>query len=145
MYITAFFTDRDIPATGLTPTIRVRRVSDGQLMVTDESMDEIGDGWYRYDFVGYDAKINYVIRCDGGPTLSDADRYMGSGSNDAWGQMFEGGITSRETMELLRKIETNKAVVTPDDTHTTIYDDDGITPLKEFQIQGDCRIRIPVP
>ena len=144
MYITSFITDRDVPALGLTPTIRVRQVSDGQLVVTDMPMTEVGDGWYRYDFIGYDSKVNYVIRVDGGPTLADADRYMGSGNNDAWGQMFEGGLTSRETMELVRKFETNKAVVTPNDDYTTIYDDDGVTPLKEFTITGDCRIRTPV-
>ena len=144
MYITAFFTNQDIPEEGLTPTIRVRRVSDGLLVVTDDDMDEIGDGWYRYDFVAYNSKINYVIRCDGGDTLPNSDRYMGSGSNDDWGQMFDGNITARETMELLRKIETNRAVITPDDTYTTIFDDDGVTPLQSFEISGECRVRTPV-
>ena len=144
MYITSFFTDKNIPSTGLIPTIRVRKVSDGQLVVTDENMVEIGDGWYRYDFVAYDSKINYVIRCDGGASLLDSDRYIGAGSNDAWGQMFAGGITSRETMELLRKIETNRAVITPDDSYTTIFDDDGVTPLKSFEITDDCRVRTPI-
>jgi len=73
--ITAFFTDEGAPATGLTPTIRIRRLDTGALVVTDASMTETGDGFYKYDFTTYDNNLEYAIRCDGGSGLADNERY----------------------------------------------------------------------
>jgi len=75
MYITAFFTDEGTPQTGLSPTIRIRRITDDVLVVTDAVMNEMADGWYKYDFTGYDEEIEYAIRCDGGSALGGSDRY----------------------------------------------------------------------
>ena len=47
MYVTAYFTDGGTPATGLTPTIRIRDLSDNSLVITDASMTEVGDGHYK--------------------------------------------------------------------------------------------------
>jgi len=80
MYITAFFTNKGVPATGLTATIRIRDVSDNSLIITDDSMIEVGDGWYKYDFTTYDATKDYAIRCDGGSTLEGNDRYTYGGN-----------------------------------------------------------------
>jgi len=81
MYVTAYFTDGGIPATGLTPTIRIRDLSDNSLVITDASMTEVGDGHYKYNFAGYDKTKEYTIRCDGGATLGGYDRYT-YGIND---------------------------------------------------------------
>lgn len=80
MNIVSFFTNDGVPETGLSPTIRIRNASTGALVVTDEAMTEVGDGFYRYDFTGYDAQIDYTIRSDGGVSLADAERYV-YGSN----------------------------------------------------------------
>ena len=82
MYITAFFTNNGIPATGLSPTIRIREVVLGNLVVTDASMTEVGDGWYQYNFTSYDKDIDYVIRCDGGVLLSASERYTYAGNEN---------------------------------------------------------------
>ena len=81
MYVVAFFTDEGTPKTGLTPTIRIRDLSTDSLVITDASMSESGDGFYKYNFTSYDSYKDYSIRCDGGSSLSDTDRYT-FGVND---------------------------------------------------------------
>ena len=51
-------------------------MSDGSLVITDETMSEIGDGFYKFNFGGYHRDRDYSIRADGGATLDDVDRYM---------------------------------------------------------------------
>ena len=80
MNILSYFTNSGVPETGLSPTIRIRNVSTGALVITDAAMAEVGDGFYRYDFTGYDATVDYSIRSDGGVSLADAERYAYAGN-----------------------------------------------------------------
>lgn len=80
--ITAPFTNSGSPALGLSPTIRIRDVSDGSLVITDEAMTEVGDGNYSYTFTSYDPNENYAIRCDGGGSLPNAERYTFGGNEN---------------------------------------------------------------
>lgn len=87
--ISAFFTDAGTPKTGLSATIRIRKLSDNSLVVTDAAMTEVGDGFYSYDFTTYDIEEEYTIRCDGSATLTNnLDRYTYAGnesySEDIW-------------------------------------------------------------
>ena len=82
MDILAFFTNQGIPATGLSPIIRIRDVSDGSLLVTDAAMTEVGDGHYKYNFVAYDAESEYAIRCDGGVVLPSSERFTYAGNEN---------------------------------------------------------------
>ena len=82
MKILAFFTSSGTPVTGLTPTIRIRDLSDNSLVITDASMSEVGDGHYQYNFTAYDKDTDYAIRCDGGITLNESDRYTYAGNEN---------------------------------------------------------------
>jgi len=62
--------------------IRIRKVSDNSLVVTNETMDEIGDGYYKYTFVNYDPTISYAIRCDVGIVEGLSARYAYPNSID---------------------------------------------------------------
>ena len=77
MIINSFFTEAGAPKTGLAPTIRIWEVNAGahNLVITDASMTEVGDGFYKYNFATYDATKNYVVRADGGVVLANVDRY----------------------------------------------------------------------
>lgn len=75
MNITAYFASSGTPATGLSPIINIRDLSDNSLVITGAAMSEVGDGFYKYTFAGYDTAKNYTIRCDGGVGLLAADRY----------------------------------------------------------------------
>ncbi len=80
-WVLAFFTDNDGPVTGLSPTLRIRDVSDGSLVVTDAATVEKGDGHYAYDFTSlYDYSKDYAIRVDGGVTLANNFRYKHAGN-----------------------------------------------------------------
>jgi len=80
MDILAFFTINGVPKTGLSPTIRIRNVSTGALIITDDSMTEVGDGFYKYNFAAYDPQTDYAIRCDGTSVLPDHERYVYAGN-----------------------------------------------------------------
>lgn len=43
-----------------------------------------------------------------------------------------------------RKLQSNRAVISPDDSLVTIYDDDGVTILHQFDVSADKRVRVPV-
>lgn len=73
--ITTAFSNNGAPATGLSPTIRIRRVDTQTLVVTDAAATEIGEGAYFYDFTTFDPTLNYTFRFDGGVSLGNADRY----------------------------------------------------------------------
>lgn len=83
--ITAHFTSNSIPQPGLTPSINVfelgaTAVSPSVHVVNSSSMNEIGGGWYRYDFASYDPAKSYVFNIDGGSSLTDCDRYKYGGN-----------------------------------------------------------------
>jgi len=81
--VTANFLDNNgTPATGLSPTIRIRNIVTGELLVTDAIMTEVGDGGYYYNFVGYDSSIIYQVRCDGGSSLQNRYTFGDSPEDD---------------------------------------------------------------
>lgn len=81
MNILARFTLDGVPATGLSPTITVYKVSDNSVVVNAQAMTEIAGGWYKYAFADYSETEEYCFGCDGGATLSGAERYPGGATN----------------------------------------------------------------
>jgi hypothetical protein len=100
LQILAFFTDTGVPKTGLIPIVRIRDISDNTLIITDSTSSEVGDGWYKYDFIQYDSTKEYAIRFDGGPTLSNTDRYT-SGSNDSFAEDITDAVFEEQINEHL--------------------------------------------
>ncbi len=98
MYILSFFRDNGSPKTGLTPTIKIRDVSDGSLLINGASMTEVGDGFYRYDYSAYDSEKDYAIICDGGISLSDYDRYAYAG-NESYVDDISNGVLDEQLSE----------------------------------------------
>jgi len=80
MNIFSFFTDNGSPKTGLTPTIEIRRADTGAVIVNWATMTEVGTGWYKYDFTSIDETLEYLITCDGGTSLTTAERYTFAGT-----------------------------------------------------------------
>lgn len=75
MLITAYFSDQGSPATGLSPVVSVIDLSDDSKPVDGQAMDEIAEGFYKYDYEGYSDVKSYAILCDGGSSLSGTNRY----------------------------------------------------------------------
>jgi len=82
MIISSFFTLNAVPAVGLSPlpTLLIWSVtgSSETLVVPSASMNEVGDGFYQYEFAGYVDGTQYVFRVDGGPTYAgdNPERYQ---------------------------------------------------------------------
>lgn len=141
MLLTTFFTDSGAPATGLSPTIRIRNANTGSLLITDAAMSEIGDGFYSYDFTSYDRALNYAIRADGGGSLDDGERYSYFGNDtyhtdiaaEVWATTVSGySTTFGEAVALIRQIEIGKWEISS--SILTFYDEDGVTPIVSFTL-----------
>jgi hypothetical protein len=125
MWIASFFTENGEPVTGLSPII-------------GSGMIEKGDGFYAYDFTGYNDTKDYTVRSDS-VTLSGTDRY----SYGSTGEYNESLNEIKSTVDdidirtaLIRKIQTNKLELADGDTGNWIlYDDDSVTPLLTFDVR----------
>jgi len=73
--ITAFYTKNSVPITTLTPTIKIRKISNSELVINDAIMTSIGEGQYAYTFSSTEANETYTVVCDGGATHSNSERY----------------------------------------------------------------------
>ena len=136
MWITTSFQSENVTVSGLSPTIRIRDVSDGSV-VASGIMSELGEGFYTHDFTGYDITREYVILCDA-VILSDLNRYK-SLTTGEYGDIINNiGLVSDNIdfrAGLVKKIWQNKLELLDGDTgNFVIYDDDGTTPLVSWDV-----------
>ena len=77
MIVNSFFTKNGAPATGLSPIIDIWDITDttNTQVVTTGTCTEIGSGFYKYVFPGYDSTQNYVMLIDGGVSQPTGERY----------------------------------------------------------------------
>lgn len=137
MWIVASFTREGVPATGLSPEVVVRDVDTSVIVINGASMNETGDGFYSYDFSGYNPSKDYTVICDS-VTLSGVERYS-YGSSGEYNEVLDSiestvGVVDLRTL-LIRKIQTNRLELMDGDADNwTLYDDDAITPLLTFDV-----------
>jgi hypothetical protein len=112
------FTNNGVPATGLTPAISGYNVSTDGLVFND-TMTEMPQGAYKYDFAAYDDSVDYSFIADGGATLADIDRWQ-SGSNDI-GQVTNqnDGISAAQTVQFAEIVTHANAVSAEQTTQYT--------------------------
>lgn len=125
VYVLSFFLKNGLPATGLSPTIRIREIGSTNLVVTDDAMVEIGDGFYSYDFsLLFDPNIQYAVRVDGTTSLRSNERWK-FGGNDS----FVGDIRNefRNKKELIKINDTQY--------QEKVYSDDGLTVIRTTDIE----------
>jgi len=77
----AYFTSSGVPLEGLSPTITLRDISDGSVVVNAAAMTEKGSGWYVYTYAGYDLSKEYVGYCYAGTDAAD-EAYKPIGTGD---------------------------------------------------------------
>ena len=133
--ITAFWTtssDAPLTSPSNTPTIRIRRLSDNALVVTDAAMTEVGDGLYSYSF-DLDTDLDYVARADGDPTAASqvpaARRYLAAGFS---------GLDEKARIDITNRMDINVA-----ETVATVYKDDKTTVDHTFTLTPSPSTRSP--
>jgi len=133
--INSYFSKNGNPATGLTPTIRIWEITEttNTLIIgsPDGTMIEIGDGFYKYIFTvanGFDETKRYLIRSNGGLTLSKAERYsigftdetklsqttIDAIINGTWDETATNHIATGSTGLLLNKISSDTTQIIAD-------------------------------
>ena len=146
--ITIFATTNNVPATSLSPTIRIWEVSASShtLVVTDDSMTAVGDGFYKYEFTTQDPLKHYNFRADTGSSQPAGERYhVGASSlspeeisDVVWDEdltLHTETDSGSELLKLLVKFEENRTRIDPTAKTLTIFDDDGTTPLHVFDLK----------
>ena len=119
MKIITSFTQSGVPKEGLSPTIKILKL-DGTIVINNESMTEIGSGFYKYEFATYDEDEDYCISTDGTSSLSNYERYNFSTNEKApIGKIF--------------KIEKGKWEIKGN--QMLFYDNDNTTVLYSFNLQ----------
>ncbi len=136
MWLTTYFQNEGIAATGLSPIIRIRNVVNGNV-VSSGTMTELGDGLYAFDFTGYDIEEDYAIFCDS-VTLPAGSRYKFLTSGEYGDVIDTVGILS-DNMEirtlLIKKILINKLELSDGDTaNWVLYDDDDASVLGTWDV-----------
>jgi len=136
MWITAYFETYTGPAAGLSPIIRIRDIVTGNV-VASGVMSDIGDGFYKYDFTGYDITQDYAILCDS-LTLPAEKRYK-SFSSGEYGDIIDTVSILSDNVDirtlLVKKILTNRLELVDGDTDNwVLYDDDSATPLLTWDV-----------
>ena len=144
--MSAFFTTSSgAPATGLSTTIDIWRVSDNTQVVTGDPMTEVGGGFYKYDFTSYDYTELYAVRFDGTVTLGSR-RYTPAWNTSFyqdtafgnWEETASDHTTADTTgglLNLIAAVLVNRTRIDTASSTLTIYDADCTTPLIVFDLK----------
>ena len=98
MKVLAIFTESAVAATGLSPTIDIYRLDTNDLVIDGDSMTEVGDGQYSYDFTAWDSSVDYSVVCDS-VTLSGSERYAYSSISGS--RTIEDSLSSDDILRIL--------------------------------------------
>jgi len=151
MFIITPITSGSLPKSGLSPTIRIRNVDNGNLLVADETMEELGDGWYKYNFIEYTGSLNYAIRVDGTSNVPNGERFYYAGNdnfaNDIWEHPLsttpgttipsgsnEPSITSAGALEFIRGIQGGRWKIDQVNNQMIFYKNDNFTEIARFSL-----------
>ncbi|MFA7247792.1 MAG: hypothetical protein WC169_11550, partial [Dehalococcoidia bacterium] len=83
-WIVIYFESMGNPALGLSPLLRIRLVDDGSI-VAEDTMEEVGGGFYRFDFFDYNITKDYIFLADA-IQLITKDRFV-EGSTGEYGKI----------------------------------------------------------
>jgi hypothetical protein len=97
MKVLAIFTQSAVPKTGLTPTVSIYRLDTNALVVDGDSMTEVGDGQYSYDFTAWDSSVDYSVVCESSLTGSEKYAY----SSISGSRVIEDNLSEADILRLL--------------------------------------------
>lgn len=155
--ISSLFSSGGTPTTGLSPSIRIWEIATlgDTLLITDDPMSEVGDGFYKYEFAAYNPRKEYLFRTDGGGGLPASERFQKASNKnsakevwaadtatnnitDSFGEAINdmnlNVSTALSVLDILLKFQANRTKVDINANTLTIYDDDGVTPIHIFDL-----------
>lgn len=149
--ITPFILSNGSPALGLpSASVRIRDANSGELLVTDDSLVEVGDGFYKYVFTDYTSSMNYTIRLDGGDILGQQRYAFAANENysfDHWEEpmnvhtssVFISGSdtpisSSGQILNFLKNIEGGRWRIDTDTNQMIFYKDDNTTVVATYDL-----------
>jgi hypothetical protein len=136
-WIVIYFESMGNPALGLSPLLRIRLVDDGSI-VAEDTMEEVGGGFYRFDFFDYNITKDYIFLADA-IQLITKDRFV-EGSTGEYGKITNNISIMSDNVGcrvlLMKKLDTNKLeLYDGGNINWILYDDDSITPINTFNAQ----------
>ena len=150
--ITANFRDSGgVPATGLSPVLTVWSVTGSPNILEiggspDTIMEEVGNGFYKFNFSAYDPRIDYLFLADGGDTLSTT-RFVDSSSEIPDPEDNADGIWRAESTDYgspissmagvlieILKYDQNRTRIDAIANTLTVFEDDGSTILRVYDL-----------
>jgi len=142
-WVVAYFERQGEPAINLNPVIRIRYVETGSI-VAEDVMDEVGSGFYKFNFHTYDMTKDYTMLADGGISLIQRDRFL-EGATGEYGDISSNIYLMSDNIGcrilLMKKLFENKLELeNGDQDNWILYDDDGVTPLLVYDasdVNGD--------
>jgi len=142
-WVVAYFERQGEPAINLNPVIRIRYVETGSI-VAEDVMDEVGSGFYKFNFHSYDMTKDYTMLADGGISLIQRDRFL-EGATGEYGDISSNIYLMSDNIGcrilLMKKLFENKLELeNGDQDNWILYDDDGVTPLLVYDasdVNGD--------
>lgn len=152
MNLKAFLTCNGLPRTGLTPTITIYEIGNPDVLVVNgDTMTEIGSGLYKYEFASHDPSKEYVTLVDAGSNIHPHERFHTEdiprsvwaeslSSNNIPGSMGSAiNVVSDIDMMVntLLDYAENRTFIDPVNNTMTIYADDGVTPIKIFNLKDE--------
>ncbi len=123
MKVITFFTSGGIPAENLTPKITIREVSSKSIIINNQLMEEIGDGFYMYSFNDYKEGRTYAVLINGGDQLATGEKY-------SYGIIQDIDINS--AISFIKNIEGGKWEIT--DNKMVFYAEDNKTEIAKFSL-----------
>jgi len=168
MKFPVLFLENGVPKEGLEPTVVIRDRTAGNTPVNGEAASEVGGGWYEYDYGAGDPTHHYVATFDS-VTLTGPERYaFGEWIPDHFTSTKAGyvdaAISSRSTLaqadilsdatpfdgaaiaamyslvEDIAKLTGHK--VTKSGDTITIFEEDGITPWRQYNLADGGRVEV---
>ena len=127
------------PGTGVGTDGAMQEILDGGSPLVG-SPGSSQDGFYKFQFtgaMGYDPTKTYLVRADGGSTIPGGERYQ-PGQIDSSINLIQIDVTNiLNVVDEIRKYDKNRTLIDENNFTLTVFDDDGTTPLKVFDLKDE--------
>lgn len=82
MWITAYLTNKGVPATGFNVLLDIIDVPTSGVLVNNQAMTEVGQGFYKYEWGAYDGDAEYLFQAFVTGGLTGYDQYAVASNRD---------------------------------------------------------------